>query len=49
LASIISRGIDPGRFGFHFPKGYISAALAFFGAAEGLYMLARRTRKQPPK
>jgi hypothetical protein len=29
--------------------GYISAALAFFGAVEGLYMLARRTRKRPPE
>jgi hypothetical protein len=38
-----------GRFGFHFPKGYIYAALAFFGAAEDLKMLAGRTRKQPPK
>jgi predicted tellurium resistance membrane protein TerC len=41
--------LTAGGFGFHFPKGYIYAALAFFGAVEGLNMLARRTRKQPPK
>ncbi len=34
-------------FGFHFPKGYIYAAMAFSGAVEGLNMLARRRRKQP--
>jgi predicted tellurium resistance membrane protein TerC len=36
-------------FGFHFPKGYIYAAMAFSDAVEGLNMLARRRRKQPPK
>ncbi len=35
-------------FGFHFPKGYIYAAMAFSGAVEGLNLLARRRRK-PPK
>jgi len=41
--------LTAGGFGFHFPKGYIYAAMAFSGAVEGLNMLARRTRKQPPK
>jgi predicted tellurium resistance membrane protein TerC len=35
-------------FGFHFPKGYIYAAMAFSGAIEGLNGLARKRRKQPP-
>lgn len=38
-----------GGVGFHFPKGYIYAALAFSGAIEGLNMLARRARKHPPE
>jgi len=37
-----------GGFGFHFPKRYIYAAMAFSGAVEGLNELARRRRKQPP-
>jgi len=37
--------LTAGGFGFHFSKDYIYAALAFFGAVEGLNMLARRTRK----
>jgi predicted tellurium resistance membrane protein TerC len=41
--------LTAGGFGFHFPMGYICAAMAFSGAADGLNMLARRTRKQPPK
>lgn len=36
-------------FGFHFPKGYIYAAMAFSSAVEGLNMLARRRRKRPPE
>jgi len=36
-------------FGFHFSKGYIYAALAISGAIEGLNMLAKRRRKQPPE
>jgi hypothetical protein len=38
-----------GGFGFHFPKGYIYAAMAFAGTAGGLAMLPGRKRKQPPK
>ena len=38
-----------GGFGFHFPKRYIYAAMAFSGAVAGLDMLARRRRKQSPK
>ena len=38
-----------GGFGFHFPKGYIYAAMAFSGAVVGHNMLARRRRKQPPE
>ncbi len=36
-------------FGFHFLKGYISAAKDFPGRAGGLDMLARRRRNQPPE
>jgi hypothetical protein len=39
-AALITRG-----FGFHFPKGYIYAAMAFSGALEDLDMPARRRRK----
>lgn len=39
--TLITRG-----FGFHFPKGYIYAAMVFSGAVEGHNMLARRRRKQ---
>lgn len=46
---LIGATLIAGGFGFHFPKGYIYAALAFSGAAEGLNRLARRRRKQPPK
>lgn len=35
-------------FGFHFPKGYIYAAMAFSGAIEGLNMLARKRRSPRP-
>jgi hypothetical protein len=42
-AALIARG-----FGFHFPKGYIYAAMAFSDAVEGLNTLTRRRRKQPP-
>ena len=38
-----------GGYGFHFPKRYIYAAMAFSGAVAGLDMLARRRRKQSPK
>jgi len=38
-----------GGFGFHFPKGYIHASLAFSGTVEGLNMLTRRKRKQLPE
>jgi predicted tellurium resistance membrane protein TerC len=38
-----------GGFGFHFPKRYIYAAMAFSGAVAGLDMLARRRRKPSPK
>ena len=34
-------------FGFHVPKGYIYAAMAFSGLVEGLNMLTRK-RKTPP-
>ncbi|NMM46605.1 TerC family protein [Rhodospirillaceae bacterium KN72] len=33
-------------FGFHVPKGYVYAAMAFSGLVEGLNMLARRARKK---
>ena len=46
---LIGAALIAGGFGFHFPKGYIYAAMAFSGAVEGLDMLARRRRKQPPK
>jgi predicted tellurium resistance membrane protein TerC len=46
---LIGAALIAGGFGFHFPKGYIYAALAFSGTVGGLNMLARRTRKQPPK
>ncbi|PNE11728.1 MAG: hypothetical protein CR217_07230 [Beijerinckiaceae bacterium] len=39
--TLVTRG-----FGFHFPKGYIYAAMAFSGAVEGHNVLARRRRKQ---
>ena len=32
--------------GFHVPKGYIYAAMAFSALVEGLNMLARRRRKK---
>jgi predicted tellurium resistance membrane protein TerC len=32
-------------FGFHFPKGYIYAAMAFSGGIEALNMLARRKKR----
>ena len=35
-------------FGFHVPKGYIYAAMAFSALVEGLNMLARRRRHQAP-
>lgn len=35
-------------FGFHFPKGYIYAAMAFSAAVEALNTLARKRRKRPP-
>ena len=44
---LIGATLIAGGFGFHFPKGYIYAAMAFSAAVEGLNMLARRTRKQP--
>ena len=34
--------------GFHVPKGYIYAAMAFSALVEGLNMLARRGRTKPP-
>jgi len=43
-ASLIAEG-----FGFHFPKGYIYAAMAFSALVEGLNMLARGKRRRPPK
>jgi len=43
-ASLIAEG-----FGFHFPKGYIYAAMAFSALVEGLNMLARGKRGRPPK
>ena len=36
-------------FGFHFPRRYIHAAMAFPGTAGGLGMLARGRRKQSPE
>jgi predicted tellurium resistance membrane protein TerC len=44
---LIGATLIAGGFGFHFPKGYIYAAMAFSGAVEGHNMLARRRRKQP--
>ena len=35
-------------FGFHVPKGYIYAAMAFSAAVEALNMLARRRKKSLP-
>ncbi|MCL2385849.1 MAG: TerC family protein [Alphaproteobacteria bacterium] len=35
-------------FGFHFPKGYIYAAMAFSAAVEALNTLVRKRRKRPP-
>ena len=35
-------------FGFHVPKGYIYAAMAFSALVEGLNMWSRRSRKPPP-
>ena len=35
-------------FGFHVPKGYIYAAMAFSALVEGLNMLARRRRHPAP-
>jgi predicted tellurium resistance membrane protein TerC len=46
---LIGAALITGGFGFHFPKGYIYAAMAFSGAVEGHNMLARRRRKQPPE
>lgn len=43
-ATLIADGL-----GFHFPKGYIYAAMAFSGLVEALNMLARKRRIQPPK
>ncbi|MGH6812505.1 MAG: hypothetical protein ACREDM_09210 [Methylocella sp.] len=45
---LLGAALIAGGFGFHFPKGYIYAT-AFSGAAEGVDMLARRRRKQPPE
>ncbi|MEF2072846.1 TerC family protein [Consotaella aegiceratis] len=36
-------------FGFHVPKGYIYAAMAFSALVEGLNMLARRKRRKDEK
>jgi predicted tellurium resistance membrane protein TerC len=46
---LIGAALTAGGFGFRFPEGYIYAALAFSGAVEGLDMIARRRRKQPPE
>lgn len=43
---LIGATLIAGGFGFHFPKGYIYAAMAFSGAVEGLNTPARRRRKQ---
>jgi predicted tellurium resistance membrane protein TerC len=46
---LIGAALTADGFGFHFPKGYIYAAMAFSGTAGGLDMLARRRRNQPPE
>jgi predicted tellurium resistance membrane protein TerC len=33
-------------FGFHVPKGYIYAAMAFSALVEGLNMLSRRAKRK---
>jgi predicted tellurium resistance membrane protein TerC len=46
---LIGAALIAGGVGFHIPKSYIYAVLAFSSAVEGLDMLARRRRKQPPE
>jgi predicted tellurium resistance membrane protein TerC len=45
---LIGTALIADGFGFHFPKGYIYAAMAFSGAVEFLNTLARKRRKPPP-
>jgi predicted tellurium resistance membrane protein TerC len=46
---LIGTALIADGFGFHFPKGYIYAAMAFSGAVEFLNTLARKRRKRPPE